>query len=357
VRLERGRPKLVRAGPLRLASDVDGKRHLPGLDGLRGVSIAMVLLGHLSFGAGSPRWAEPLAPIATVGVAIFFVLSGYLITTLLVQERARNGRIWLRGFYLRRALRIVPASYVYVGLIALLAGLRVLTLQPHDILCALFYVTDYHHDRAWFLGHYWSLSVEEQFYLVWPPLLAALSDRSAAVGALVLLVLAEVVPTVVFGLFPSWNRQVQLPTGAAPLAIGCLLALGFDRLAALRFWRSPAWPIALGFIAGVQVHLLDASRRIHGMQLAIHLLAAVVILRSVNVRDDLLAKILESRVLVTLGALSYSLYIWQQLFLGAAGRHWWTIFPVNLLGALAAAVASHVLIERPFLRLKERFAT
>jgi peptidoglycan/LPS O-acetylase OafA/YrhL len=336
---------------------VGGKRHLPGLDGLRGVSIAMVLLGHLSFSAGSPRWAEPLAPIATLGVAIFFVLSGYLITTLLVQERARNGRIWLRRFYLRRALRIVPASCFYVGFVALLEGLRVLTLRPHDISCALLYVMDYHPDRAWFLGHYWSLSVEEQFYLVWPPLLAALSVRSAAVAALVLLVLAEVVPTVVFGRFPSWNRQVQLPNGAAPLAIGCLLALGFDRLVAMRFWRSPAWTIALGLMAALQVHLLDSNRRIHGLQLAIDLLVAILILRSVAISDDLLARILQSRVLVTLGALSYSLYIWQQLFLGSAGRHWWTIFPVNLLGALVAAVASHVLIERPFLRLKERFAS
>ena len=334
-----------------------GKRHLPGLDGLRGVSIAMVLLGHLSFSAGSPRWAEALAPIATLGVAIFFVLSGYLITTLLMQERVRNHRIWLRGFYLRRALRIVPASYFYVGSIALLEGLRVLTLQPHDISCALLYIMDYHHDRAWFLGHYWSLSVEEQFYLVWPPLLAALSVRSAVVAATVLLMLAEVGPTLLFGLFPSSNRQVQLPNGAAPLAIGCLLALGFDRLVAMRFWRSPAWTIALGFVAAIQVHLLNANRRIHGLQLLIHLLVAVVILRSVDIRDDLLAKILGSRVLVTLGTLSYSLYIWQQLFLGAPGRHWWTVFPVNLMGALAAGVASSVLIERPFLRLKERFVS
>lgn len=188
-------------------------------------------------------------------------------------------------------------------------------------------------------------------------MLAALSVRSAVVAALVLLVLAEVVPTVVFGWFPSWNRQVQLPNGAAPLAIGCLLALSSDRLAAMRFWRSAAWTVALAFVAAIQVHLLNASRRIHGVQLATHLLVAVVILRSVDIRDDLLAKILESRVLVTLGRLSYSLYIWQQLFLGTPGHHWWTIFPVNLLGTLAAAVASHVLIERPFLRLKERFVS
>ena len=122
---------LNRAGRILLrASDVGDKGRLPGLDGLRGVSILLVLVGHLSLTTGSPRWMEPLAAISTVGVAIFFVLSGYLITTLLIRERARTGQISLRRFYLRRALRIIPASYVYVGFIAVLASLGAATLRP-----------------------------------------------------------------------------------------------------------------------------------------------------------------------------------------------------------------------------------
>ena len=125
----------------------------------------------------------------------------------------------------------------------------------------------------------------------------------------------------------------------------------------MRIWRSLGWPLALAAVVAVQLHMLNANRKIHGLQLGIYLLVAIVILRSVNVRDDILGKILNSRVLMRLGALSYSLYIWQQLFLGIPGSHWWTVFPVNLVGALAAAAASHAAIERPFLRLKERFVS
>ena len=239
----------------------------------------------------------------------------------------------------------------------MLAGLRVLALRPGDISCALLYVMDFHHDRAWYLGHYWSLSVEEQFYLVWPPIVTFLSLRVAVVIALVILALADLVPTIGFALVPSWNHELQPPNGTAAIAIGCLLALYFDRLSAKRFWRSAGWPIALVFVEAVELHLLNANRRIHGLQLVTQLLVAVVILRSVNISDDFLGKLLGSRVAVTLGALSYSLYIWQQLFLVEAGRHWWTVFPVNLLGVLAAGTASHFLIERPFLRLKARFAS
>jgi peptidoglycan/LPS O-acetylase OafA/YrhL len=319
---------------------VRSQSHLPGLDGLRGVSIALVLLGHLSLSAGSPRWMQPLASVSPLGVTMFFVLSGFLITRLLLRERTIAGRISLGRFVARRALRIVPASYFYVGFIALLAGLRVLTLKRHDVSCALLYVMDFHHDRAWYLGHYWSLSVEEQFYLVWPPILALLSARAAVVAALVILALAELVP---------------MPNGTAPIAIGCLLALHFDRLTAMRFWRSGVWPLALIFVEVLQLHLQVVQRQVLGMQLVLELLVAVVILRTVNTGDDFLGTVLASPVAVTLGALSYSLYLWQQLFLGRSGDHWFTTFPVNLLAVMAAATASYLLIERPFLRLKARF--
>jgi peptidoglycan/LPS O-acetylase OafA/YrhL len=332
------------------------RRHFPALDGLRGVSILLVLVGHASFSKGCPPWLAPVAPVSNLGVAIFFVLSGYLITTLLMQEEARNAGISLRRFYLRRALRIMPASYAYVGVIALLAGLGLLILKRGDIACALLYLMDYHHDRAWSLGHYWSLSVEEQFYLVWPPALAALGARRALYLALVLLALAELFPSLGIALMPSWNHELRLPNGAAPIAIGCLLALRFDRLGAMRFWRSGWWPAALIAVCVVQVHQLNANRVVHGLQLLTHLLVAVVILRSVRVDGDLWGRILGSRVLRTAGTLSYSLYIWQQLFLGQGGWSW-TVFPLNLLCVLAVAVAGHLLVERPFLRLKSRFSS
>jgi peptidoglycan/LPS O-acetylase OafA/YrhL len=180
--------------------------------------------------------------------------------------------------------------------------------------------------------------------------------RPLALGvALVLLALAELFPSLAIALRPSWNPDLRLPSGTTPIVIGCLLALGFDRLAAIRFWRSAWWPVALAAASVAQIHLLTTKRNVHGIQLAIDLLVAVVVMRTALIEEDLVARLLGSPPLRTLGALSYSLYVWQQLFLGPGGWSW-TVFPVNLLCTFAVAVAAHLLVERPFLRLKGRLA-
>jgi peptidoglycan/LPS O-acetylase OafA/YrhL len=335
---------------------MDGKRHLPSLDGLRGASILLVLVGH----AGRPvlpvraQWL--LAPFANIGVTIFFVLSGFLITTLLMRERERTGTLSLRRFYIRRALRILPASYTYVGVVAALSALGLIVLKPHDIVCALLYVVDYHHDRAWYLGHLWSLSIEEQFYLVWPPALLVAGTHRAPYVAFALLVLAVALPGVPTRINPAWNPDLRLPNGTSAILIGCLLALSMERLRRTPVWTSRWWLAAFGVVAAIQVYLESRNRVIHGGQLLFELLVAAVLLRSLLVTGDAVGRMLNSRALVTLGTLSYSLYIWQQLFL--VEHVWWhgLVFPLDIGVALGAATLSYVCIERPFLRLKDRFA-
>ena len=120
-----------------------------------------------------------------LGVKVFFVISGYLITRLLIAEHARTGRISLRGFYVRRVWRIFPAFYAFVGAMLAAWAIGWIALAPGDVVAALTYTMNYHYERSWGLGHIWSLSIEEQFYLVWPFLFLALGRTRVVATSIV----------------------------------------------------------------------------------------------------------------------------------------------------------------------------
>src|SRR4051812_33176028 len=143
---------------------------IPSLDGLRALSISLVLLAHFSYSAGFPIHHSPVLDLyAHYGVRIFLVISGFLITSLLLREKERTGTIDLKQFYLRRAYRLLPAAYLYLVVITILFH-ESLTFKY--LVAAYMYLTSYALHSPWVLMHLWSLSVEEQFYLLWPAALA-----------------------------------------------------------------------------------------------------------------------------------------------------------------------------------------
>ncbi len=149
-------------------------QRIPSLDGLRALSIFLVLALHslqrLDLTHHVPWFWLGIFNGAT-GVFIFFVISGYLITSLLLREHEKTGSISLRGFYFRRAMRILPPLYLYVGFLLLLGWAGRLAIYKLDIISSLFFFHDYALSRMWTLEHFWTLSIEEQFYLIWPLLL------------------------------------------------------------------------------------------------------------------------------------------------------------------------------------------
>lgn len=320
------------------------------LDGLRGVSIVLVLLGHLTGTRGFPQWWTPMAGLAHIGVLAFFVLSGFLITSLLMAEQLGTRGISLRRFYLRRLLRIVPVAYVYIGVVAALAAARLTKLAPHDVPFALFFLMDYHPDRAWPLGHLWSLSVEEQFYLLWPPALAFLGPTRARQAICALLLLISLGGMLLEVFLPGRPRLLRFPVGAESVATGCLLALTWGRLKNHGVLASVWFSVALVVAVAAQIHLWNIPRTLPGLGLAINFLLALFVLRCIVRPEQRLTRLLASRVLSTIGTFSYSLYIWQELFLDRMAPS--SVFPLNLLMAIATAMASYWLIERPFLNLK-----
>jgi peptidoglycan/LPS O-acetylase OafA/YrhL len=326
------------------------------LDGVRALGISLVLLTHLSgtagFGLRVARVTEGLGP------SILFLVSGFLITTVLRREHARTGRVAIAAFYVRRAVRILPALYVFAGAVLLLEAAGVLSLRPGDAVAALTQTMNFHADRAWWLGHLWSISLQEQFYFLWPLALAAAGFGRGLVLSVAGMVAAPLLRTAVFIGWPSLRPLVDqaFPLVLDGVATGCALAFARDRLWERAWYRrllSSRWFALVP--AGVVALHLPVHRVAYELLIGpavTYLGLALCLDWTLRFRDGAVGAVLRSRPAVWLSTISYSLYVWQQLFLCRAHPAWFTRFPLNLLLAFGAAVLSHHLVERPMLRLR-----
>jgi peptidoglycan/LPS O-acetylase OafA/YrhL len=296
--------------------------------------------------------------IGPIGVDVFFVLSGLLITTLLCRERDRKGKVSLRGFYWRRSLRIVPAFAALLLFVAALQLAGAISVSGRDWLAALTYTMNFRPHSAWELGHLWSLSIEEHFYLAWPLLFVCLPPRWALRGLAAILVAGPVLRWAVLLWWPQGSSMLDVwtPTRLDAIAVGCLTALlartpgGAGRLNALSRW----WPLALIAVVGSLAGALHSGKFANGVAPTVTALSFGVLIWAAATRAP---RWLESRPLVTVGIGSYSLYLWQQPFLNPRAELWWTAFPQNLVLACLAALLSYRLIERPLLRLRGRHSS
>ena len=333
-------------------------RSIASLDGLRAVSIALVLYVHCARSA-SPSGAGPLFPeLGTLGVRVFFVISGFLITSLLLGELRRTGKLSLRKFYYRRLLRIFPPYYFYLAAIFVLMSLGVVKLMDGDLGHALTYTVNYHRPRSWYVGHAWSLSVEEQFYLSWPAILAVAGPRRAGrllVGYLVVAPLWRVLlPALIPGTAPAVG-ETFFTTGDS-LAAGCLLALWRDdigRWPAYSKWLlSPLSAILpLVLLVTDELHHWTKIYWLVGVT-AENILIALIVDRAVRHPEFVTNRVLNWAPVRLVGVWSYSLYLWQQLFLDPEPHALIATFPANLLLTFGVAILSYYVIERPSLALR-----
>lgn len=337
-------------------NSTDGvSKRIPSLDGLRALSLSLVVLGHLGGTQGFPRVFDIFEKYANLGVRVFFVISGYLITTLLMDEYAKYGRISLKGFYTRRAFRILPAAYAYIILIAVVYWHD---LSLTQIYAAFLYLSS-NIDNPWVLGHLWSLSVEEQFYIVWP-LAVVVGLKYGGMRLAKWFAFAGVVgaPLIhaTFWYFGWKDNGHYLITVGDSLAMGCWLAFiwnslqRFDRLLlsslfALLMLVPLIW---LPLLTGQHGAL---SKLIHGAGFSVmHGCVALLLYHVVKRRY----RALNTPAIVWIGMLSYSIYLWQMPFLNRGSTVWWAAFPANLILAFFAGLISYYAIERPFLRLRYR---
>ena len=350
---------------------VDSGR-IPSLDGLRAISILFVIIGHAY--ATLPRLTGIpgalmdgftfIAGNGEMGVTVFFVLSGFLITTLLLKELRKTGKLSIKAFYIRRAFRIWPAFYLMLAVVVLLGVFRAIPLTVGEVVSAgLFFWNYYPHGATWFLGHTWSLAVEEQFYLVWPLILKFLGVSRAAWFAAAVIAIEPAVRVANYALVPAMRSHIGIMghTRADSLMIGALAAILYAKPAFQHFVnRLFAWhlPLAGGCFLLLVNPFLEAKGR-GGYMLSVgfllqSLLIAAIMLWSIQNSDRWFGRMLNSRLAVHVGLISYSLYLWQQIFLTPLNKvtGW---FPLNLVCTFAVAECSYWFVERSFLAWRKKF--
>lgn len=306
--------------------------HRPGLDGLRGVAVAIVVVAHAARADYGGQ----------VGVTIFFVLSGFLITRLLIEERERDGGIDLRAFYLRRARRLLPAVLVVLAVLLLVGIATQEQLAPSLLYYANWSIIDDPHLLGASLGHLWSLAIEEQFYLVWPALMALAGGLPRRVLVVLVVGGAIVSAALRFGMWDAGYARVMYgsDTRVEALLIGCAAALLFGRLV------TPSRRSALAAAALVLLLACGVEQQTWGFAtvgLTLTALAALAVLLHVVERPGLLA----ADPLRHLGAISYGLYLIHVPVLVAVRDHGGVATIAGVALAWALAVISYQYVEIP----------
>ena len=311
--------------------------HRPALDGVRGIAVLLVMGYHFfipGFGGGG-----------YVGVTMFFVLSGFLITALLLKERRASGGINVVTFYGRRARRLVPALLALVAVVLLLGVGRLGEVGPNAAAATLYYANWAQQSEPIsleHLSHTWSLAVEEQFYLVWPwILIATYRRRWSAYVAAAIAVVAIALRTA--GVHLAGLERLDA------LMIGCLLAL------AATAGHLGSIPVRLGWLGAAALALLAALPHGPGWELTIAAVATAVLIAALE-QPGKLNRLFAWRPLVVTGQISYGLYLWHfavgwQIWPHIADWHWLGAAALLTAISFACAAASWRYVERPAMRL------
>jgi peptidoglycan/LPS O-acetylase OafA/YrhL len=350
------------------------KNYIPSLNGLRALSILMVISAHVN-GWSLQQRIDPKFPFfffnGTLGVNIFFVISGFLITTLLVEEEKLTGNISMKKFYARRMLRIFPAFYFLLFVYFILECTGLIYIHPNSWATSFTYTKYFPipNGSERFTGHFWSLSVEEHFYLFWPFVFKYLKKIRNKI-ALAIIIIAPFLRLL--------GDKTGIPIlkvdtffySMDALMIGCLFAIYKNKILAFlnRLASINKALIYLPLFLLVLLHYTDdiTLRYIYSLKIitvpfgTLGTLGSVsiglMILMSSNFSNNAWYSFLNNPVMNYIGKLSYSLYLWQQIFFSKALTPL-NQFPLNLLFIFIAGSLSYYLIERPFLTLKSKFET
>jgi peptidoglycan/LPS O-acetylase OafA/YrhL len=327
------------------------------LDGLRAVAVGAVILAHTFRGS--------VFTGGFVGVDIFFVLSGYLITTLFLAEKNATGQISLLKFYLRRILRLTPALWLVLAFCALLVLVRPANAHEHWLAIAaagtyvMNWVLAFGKIGGWPLIHTWSLAIEEQFYLLWPLVLILamrLNPRRgpqwAAFGCLTISTVVGV-SLVVSGFAPA-HIYYGFGSRSSELFVGCLLATtalpGRIEAAAVRSWL---WPVMALTLVLLFAQWDSKWLGLGGFQMIAFAAAWLIIAARKN---DLLADALRLPALVYVGRISYGIYLWHAVLIEGTATRFGPVLAASICVPLsfALAAASFEFIERPILQYSHR---
>jgi len=348
------------------------KNHLPSLDGWRAMAVLIVILGHFRLTLTEGNLVREFLKItifAELGVKMFFVLSGFLITTLLIKEKLIYGKINILNFFIRRFLRIFPVLYLYLAVVYVVNYAFDLNLIPDHFIAPLLYINNFNFfNKTWLTGHTWSLAVEEQFYLIWP-FFFKFSKSKILICASILILIPLL--KVICYLFPALSNTLLIPflMPAGSIFTGCFLSLIVFKKKTESFksiYRNFKEPYLLILILILYIIHYCTTKGLLGRfilpfgDLTTDFCISFLLLFSIIKEESLFFRILNSTFFKKIGLISYSLYIWQQLFIINMGEYpsyeTHLFFPVNLTLTFLVAFLSYYLFEKPILKFKRNFS-
>jgi peptidoglycan/LPS O-acetylase OafA/YrhL len=346
----------------------------PSINGLRAISILMVIAFHLTAMEYFEQpftqmvWLEPFTKIfhnGYFGVNVFFVISGFLITTLLMKEEIQSGTISLKKFFIRRTLRIFPAYYFLLLVYAVLQFCAIIYINWGSWATAVTYMKYFNWKKDWFTSHAWSLSIEEHFYLFWPFLFMQ-GQKIRRNATVIMMVLAPLLLLLMQILSIGWLNDQIIFTRIDAIATGCYFAIYQDVIIEKlsKYWTLCFYASLIVLFALPNLWELSTDSNSEVFKIAFGTLKGplgnfaigTLMMYSVFGPQRLWFKFLNLRIMNFIGLISYSLYLWQQLFINKT-ELWFNQFPVNIFLILVIATFSYYIIERPFLQLKKKFVS
>ena len=352
--------------------------HIKALDGLRAVAVLIVMFHHLDLLIPDKK---EFFKAGYLGVDVFFVLSGFLITSVLLKEHSKFENINLKNFFLRRTLRLIPAYWFFLAVLYVFGNYLLVPDSAafiygyNNFFWAFFYLTNWHRiisdgTVTGNLNHTWSLSIEEQFYIFWSLVLfLAFREKKTrpqvfgiALGITVVLIFWQLFRAITKTEFDTIYYSTDLRMDA--IMIGCVLSF-------LYYWKL----IPQGFTDSMKFKMMSLASLItsifilfnfaygdmtlfYGFKSLFSINIAVIILWLITQKNHFIVKLLETRLLCWIGTISYPLYLWHYLCY-ETGRKYFDSVSLQIIFGLSIsfiiASFSYYLIEKPFLRLKHKF--
>jgi len=355
-------------------------RHIPALDGLRGIAILAVMLYHLE--KFIPELHE-LTKGGFLGVDVFFVLSGFLITSILLKEHGKTEKIHLKNFYLRRLFRLIPAYWFFLVILYFFAPFFLPEIEikvlydNYSFLIAFLYFTNWNRAGAdggiaGNLNHTWSLSIEEQFYIIWSLVLFFAFKENRSRRAIFTITIGGVALVIIWRLIRALTGTgidilyYSTDTRIDALLIGCAASMIYMwKLIPRSFFRSIYFDL-LAFAAylGIVWTFFNASSKDISLYTALLPIftgsCAIIILWLMNREKTPVHFLLEFKPLQWVGKISYGLYLWHYLMYEFSKKTFTAVetqIAVGIALAFAVSALSYYIVELPFLKIKTRFSS
>ena len=344
----------------------NNKEYFYSLNGLRGLSIIAVLMGHVS----SRNWIfndlekiDFLRPFMSViqdsqmGVNLFFIISGFLITSIIISEENNSEKVNLKNFFLKRIIRIFPVYFALLFVYYILQILGIIFIPKESWITAVTYTKYFNWKVDWYTAHGWSLSIEEHFYLVWPLIFYFFKSFRKKIIFFIIII----VPFIRYFSHKyhiSGINNLTILYRIDAIAFGCLIAFYknylIEKINTIYFITALIiiliFEELLPHIGVFKLNNLMLSEG-HRHGLVINICLSIVLIYSVFGPKKITFKILNSKILSFIGTISYSIYIWQQPFLSDED-YWINHLPQSIILVFVVSILSYYFIEKPFLKLK-----